>query len=148
MISMELLIHNREQLIYSGLLFITNFINARLNGYYYYSTWFYLLTITSILFHGFYPDSVLMNIIDKIPIIGIVSNGCYLFYMKIKNNFTFKNLLFGAFITCSFVYVLLIFYYGFLTKQFCYDTDQKIANTYHAIIHLVSSISHNAIIIM
>uniref|UniRef100_A0A6C0B801 Uncharacterized protein n=1 Tax=viral metagenome TaxID=1070528 RepID=A0A6C0B801_9ZZZZ len=148
MISIELLIHYREHLTYTALLFITNFINARFNGYYYYSTWFYLLIITSILFHGFYPKSIVMNLIDKIPILGIVATGSYIFYTKTNVVSYPKKITFGLFIIGSFVYVLLIFFYGFLTEQFCFNPDQKIANTYHAMIHLVSSISHHAIIMM
>jgi len=116
--------------------------------YYYYSTWFYLLIITSILFHGFYPKSIVMNLIDKIPILGIVATGSYIFYTKTNVVSYPKKITFGLFIIGSFVYVLLIFFYGFLTEQFCFNPDQKIANTYHAMIHLVSSISHHAIIMM
>jgi hypothetical protein len=145
---MNLLIKNREELAYTSLLFITNYLNARFNGYLNYSTWFYLLTISSILFHGFYPDSVLMNIIDKIPILGIVYNGGYLFYTKLNNNNTYKNIILQLLVSGSFFFVLIIFYYGFLSNQFCFDSDEKIANTYHALIHIASSIGHNIIIIM
>lgn len=41
-------------LVYSSCLFITNFAHARIKGYNVYSTWFYLLTLTSLLIHGFF----------------------------------------------------------------------------------------------
>lgn len=69
-------------LVYSSVVFISNFINARLHGHATYSKWFYVLTVTSILVHGFFSDSLIMNIIDKIAIIAIVTTGGLILFEK------------------------------------------------------------------
>jgi hypothetical protein len=143
------LIQNRHELVYTGLLFGTNFITARIKGYNVYSTWFFLLTITTILFHGIFPDSYIMNIIDKIPILGIIITGKILFYEKIMNcNSRIYIYIYILFIVSCYIFVIYLFYYGYLSNSLCFDKNEKIANTYHSIIHLISAIGHHFIILL
>jgi len=142
------LIQNRHELIYTGLLFATNFITARTKGYNIYSTWFFLLTVTSILFHGMFPDSYIMNTIDKIPIAGIIITGKILFYEKIMKCTSHMYILYVLFVISCYIIVIFIFYYGYLSHQFCFDKNEKIANTYHSLVHLISSVGHHFIILL
>jgi hypothetical protein len=102
------LIQNRHELIYTGLLFTTNFITARIKGYNTYSTWFFLLTVTTILFHGMFPDSRIMNTIDKIPIAGIIITGKILFYEKIMKCTSNVYILYVLFVTSCYIVVIFI----------------------------------------
>jgi ABC-type uncharacterized transport system permease subunit len=142
------LIQNRHELIYTGLLFGTNFITARIKGYNTYSTWFFLLTITTILFHGMFPDSHIMNFFDKIPIAGIIITGKILFYEKIMKCTSNMYILYVVFVIACYIVVIYLFYYGYLSSSLCFDKNEKIANTYHSLIHLISSIGHHFIILL
>jgi hypothetical protein len=142
------LIQNRHELIYTGLLFGTNFITARIKGYNTYSTWFFLLTVTTILFHGMFPDSYIMNFFDKIPIAGIIITGKILFYEKIMKCTSHMYILYVLFVISCYFVVIFIFYYGYLSHRFCFDKNEKIANTYHSLVHLISSVGHHFIIFL
>ena len=76
------MINEKNILVYSSLVFVSNFVSARYKKQHFYSTWFYLLTITSILYHGFFNGSLIMNLIDKVPIAGIITTGFCSFFNK------------------------------------------------------------------
>jgi len=141
-------IQTRSDLVYTGLFFTTNFITARLYGYITYSVWFYVLTATTILFHGLFPASLMMNAVDKIPIVGIVTTGGYLFVQKTREMEFYDKIQYKIGAVASFLLVLYLFYGGYLQTAYCFDPDEQIANTYHFLIHLVSSIGHHMIIVM
>ena len=67
-------------LCYSCLVFITNAIAAFFKEYYLYSFLFFILTITSIIFHSY--NNIYTNVIDKIAILSIVFYGSYILYNK------------------------------------------------------------------
>jgi len=132
--------YSNNILVYSSVVFISNFINARLHGYHSYSTWFYVLTVTSILVHGFFNESLIMNLIDKIPIIAIVTTGGLILFEKVQFNAP------SLIALSTFICVCYLYCYGYATKQYCFDSDIYISKQYHAILHLISSIGHHAII--
>uniref|UniRef100_A0A6C0B283 Uncharacterized protein n=1 Tax=viral metagenome TaxID=1070528 RepID=A0A6C0B283_9ZZZZ len=137
-----------DLLVCSSLFFLSNFIHARLRGYRFYSTWFYLLTVTSIIIHGFFPENLIANLIDKIPIAGIILTGLYLFMHKCHTCTLKKRISYAVIVISAFSFVIFIFYYGYLTNQFCFDKDKYTATLFHALLHLTSSVGHHAIIIM
>lgn len=135
-------------LVCSSLFFLSNFIHARLRGYRFYSTWFYLLTVTSIIIHGFFPENLIANLIDKIPIAGIIITGFNLFLKKLLRVPPIKQFTHATIVLSTFSFVIYIFYYGYLTNQFCFDKNKYTATLFHALLHLTSSLGHHAIIIM
>jgi hypothetical protein len=137
-----------DLLVYSSLFFLSNFIHAGLRGYRFYSTWFYLLTVTSIIIHGFFPENLIANLIDKIPIAGIILTGLNLFIYKSQSCSLKKTILYAAVVVSAFFFVIYIFYYGYLTNQFCFNKDKYTATLFHALLHLTSSLGHHAIIFM
>lgn len=137
-----------DLLVCSSLFFLSNFIHAGLRGYRFYSTWFYLLTVTSIIIHGFFPENLIANLIDKIPIAGIILTGLNLFINKSHNCSPIKRISYIIVVVSAFSFVLYIFYYGYLTNQFCFDNNKYTATLFHALLHLTSSLGHHAIIIM
>jgi len=137
-----------DLLVYSSLLFVSNFIHARIRGYYIYSSWFYLLTITSIIIHGFYPENFIVNLIDKIPIVGIIVTGFNLFVNKVDKCSFITRFFYTLIVLSSFLFVIYIFYYGYFTNNFCFHSDKFKADMFHTLLHLASSVGHHAIIIM
>jgi len=133
-------------LVYSSLVFLTNFVLLRLQGRRYYSTLFYLLTITSILIHGFFPGNLIVNAIDKIPIIGIVVEGGRLFLEILMKKPILDGFQYAAIVVPSFLMTIYLYYYGFCKKAYCYDPDKTIARSYHCLLHIIGSMGHHAIV--
>ncbi len=65
--------------------------------------------------------------------------GTILFFIK-KKRITHSILI----LFCFFM-TLFLFYYGYLTDQFCYGPS---GNEYHSILHALSSVGHLAILFM
>ena len=123
----------------SSLVFITNIASAVYNQYYVYSFLFLCLTIISVIFHSTHDPIV--NILDKICIFLVVVYGGYVFY----NRNPPKNQSF--LILSSFVAVLFLYCYGYMINNYCYHPDQCIANQYHSLLQLISSIGHHLILL-
>jgi hypothetical protein len=133
---------------YSSFIFLTNVIVAYWYEYYFYGRLFFLLITTSILFHSI-GNNIYSNINDKIAILAIVLYGGYLFFHKFFNNKTsVKYWVFSFFIVSAFLLTLYLFIYGYITNSFCFYEDIKVANLYHSLLHIISSIGHNLIIMM
>jgi hypothetical protein len=125
---------------YSSFIFITNCLFALSKGHFTYSLAFYTLTLTSVAVHGIYYGVETM-ILDKASIfIIVILGGQYFFssglYLKREK----------WFIILTFMVVGWIYYYGYLTNQFCYHPDKAVANVCNSFIHIVSSIGHHLII--
>jgi hypothetical protein len=132
---------------YSSFIFLINVIIAYWYEYYLYARLFLMLTITSILFHSIH--NIHSNINDKIAILAIVMYGGYLFFHKFFNNKTsLKYWIFSFFIISTFIVTLYLFIYGYITNSFCFYEDRNTANLYHSLLHIISSIGHNLIIMM
>jgi hypothetical protein len=133
---------------YSSFIFLTNVIVAYWYEYYFYGRLFFLLIITSILFHSIH-NNIYSNINDKIAILAIVMYGGYLFFHKFLTNETsVKYWVFSFFIVSAFLLTLYLFIYGYITNSFCFYEDRNTANLYHSLLHIISSIGHNLIIMM
>jgi hypothetical protein len=126
--------------ILSSLLFLTNTILAYINEYYVYALFFLFLTITSLV-HRLYTSNYTF-IIDKIAIAMVVSYGGYVLYQN-TNNISRTYL---VAVISTFIATILLYYYGYINKCFCFDQDNCIAENYMALLHIFSSIGHNMII--
>jgi hypothetical protein len=126
---------------FSSYLFLTNTLLTYYCNYYTYSVLFTFLFITSILYHTYYSD--IFFYVDKLAIMLVILYGGHLLYMKYKYmSFVRIISIFTTFVTVGF-----IFYYGYFTKQYCYDPVPITGLYYHSILHLVSSIGHHLITI-
>jgi len=133
---------------YSSFIFLTNVVIAYWYGYYLYARLFFLLTITSILFHSIH-NNIYSNINDKIVISLIVLYGGNLFFHKFLTNETSaKHWVISFSIISTFLLTLYLFIYGYITNSFCFYEDRNTANLYHSLLHIISSIGHNLIIMM
>ena len=126
---------------YSSFLFLTNSIFALLKRQYTYSLAFYTLALTSIVVHGIY-FSIGSVILDKLAILSIIILGANHLISK-RNDISMVYLLC---IISTFIAVIVIYYYGYMTNQFCYDENKITANLCHSLIHVISSIGHHLII--
>lgn len=129
-------------LLLSSLFFITNMITAFFNQYYLYSFLFFILTITSLLVH--YDNNIYTNIIDKIAVFSIILYGSYILYYKINiKKWINCSIIIITFIACIYLYV-----YGFIVNNYCFCNEKNIAEKYHFIMHITSSIGHHLIIFL
>ncbi len=134
-------IQKRNILVYTSFIFITNVLTSLYKGYYLYSFLFACLTVTSVLFHS--NGGKILFIVDKIPIVGIVSYGAYMLYQKSENKFVEV-----LFIVTTFLLTIFLYYYGYCTDQYCYHIDKNIGDNYHALLHCICSIGHHSIILL
>lgn len=149
-------------LLFSSLIFITNAINGYNNGYYMYSLLFGILTITSLIVHS--KDNIYTNAIDKIAVSSVVLYGGYVVYKKIrlymeivewisigkcetsqKNTTILYN---SSIIIITFAGSIYLYVYGYMKKDYCFCDDKNIAEKYHVILHIISSIGHHFIIFL
>jgi hypothetical protein len=124
---------------YSSYIFLTN---AFLTYYYkkdIYCLLFTFLFITSILYRIYYLD--ILFYIDNLAIIFIVLYGSHLLYMKYKQ----MSIIRISCIVITFLSAGFLFYYGYLTKQFCYDPAPITGKYYNSLLHIISSIGHHLI---
>jgi hypothetical protein len=129
-------------LLLSSLFFVTNSVTAYFNGYYFYSLLFCILTITSIIVH--YNDNIYTNIVDKIAVLSIVLYGAQVLYNKID----IKKWLNCIIIVISFILCVYLYIYGYIVNKFCFCDEKCVAQKYHFIMHIISSIGHHFIIFL
>jgi hypothetical protein len=129
-------------LAFTALIFITNIITAFYKKYYLYSLLFLSLVISSVIYHS--NNNVYTNAIDKVCIFAVVSYGAYTLYNK-KSKERMWLLVLSV---LSFFATLLLFFYGYTMKQYCYHPDTIVGNKYHGLLHIISSFGHHCIIFM
>lgn len=127
-------------LLLSSLFFVTNILTAYFSEQYLYSFLFFILTITSLIVH--YRDNYYTNVIDKIAVLSIVLYGGYMLFYKITTDKWLNCLM----IIITFLICVYLYIYGFIVKEYCFCDKKCIADTYHVIMHIISSIGHHFII--
>ena len=125
----------------SSFIFLTNTLIAAHFNYVLYSLLFFILFLTSILFR--LKKNIFTYALDKLLIYTVVLYGGYMFYMKYPSIDTLISFL----IISTFLSVVLMYEYGYVTKQYCFDSNSALADTYHALLHVISSIGHTLIMI-
>lgn len=132
---------------YTSYLFLINFVFLLYYKYYFYASLFGFLFLSSLLFH-LNNTNIYIDILDKIAILLIIFYGGSIVYKKIKKC-NCEDKYFTCFIIIfSFLFVIFLFNYGFMSNLYCYDDDTNIANLYHSYLHLLSSIGHICIILL
>ena len=125
-------------------LFVLCFLINTLYAYYYnytlYATLFLNLTLTSLYYHSTYTP--LSNILDKTAIASVVLYGGQLFITKLFTpSINSISILLKLAIPLTFLTTNYIYFYG-------KSHDPHVGNTFHSILHLVSSLGHLLIIIL
>ncbi len=128
--------------LYSSFIFLTNSIIAFYISDVIYSLLFVFLFFTSIMYR-ITNKHAYMFIIDKLAIISVVFYGGYTLYLKLHR----ISLLISFIITVSFLLTIYLFYYGYHTQTLCYDKNKEKSNTYHSLLHLLSSAGHHLILL-
>ena len=125
----------------SSFLFLTNALLAYKYKYFNYSYAFIFLVITSLI-HHFYYTKFTRNL-DRIAILIVFYLTLLLIYdKKIK---LVVNLYIGL---CFFIYFYLYLYlYGYFTNQYSFDTNYRKSCLWHSLLHLISCIGFNLIIL-
>jgi hypothetical protein len=121
--------------IYSSFLFLTNVCTTAYFGHFIYSLGFYILFLTSILFHSSY--SRIMILLDRIPIIFVMLYGGYLFLQSKKD-----PLISSAIVLTFLATVYLYFYKIPLTE------NKPLQYKLHSLLHAISSIGHHLIVLL
>jgi len=110
---------------------------------YIYAALFAALTMTSLAVHS--GDPLVVNILDKIVIFAIFFWGLDAFYRKWKS--PESNRIIGGLVLSTCAFVIWVYYYGYIFKIYCFDTDQDRSNMWHALMHFVGSLGHNLIML-
>ena len=142
-------------LFYSSLLFSTNTISTFYKRYYIYSFFFVALTMTSLLVHTHnnnnnnqYITYDQALIIDKAAIAAVIAIGGYTFYKKCCNISRFSFIFVKIIIITTFLFVIYLYCYGWCVQDYCFYKEKDIANEYHMLLHLVSSLGHHLIALL
>jgi len=139
-------------LFFSSMIFITNIIVTYYNKYYVYCCFFIMLLITSLVLH-FNKPSLFLNLIDKVSIICVSIYGAYLLLKKTikmieeKNNYVVLVLLVGLSLL-TFLFDNYVYFYGYWIGDYCFHENKTIANAYHFLMHILSSMIHNFIVLI
>ena len=141
-------------LVFSSLIFITNVLTAYYKRDYIYSSLFFSLTVTSILFHS--KPNIYLNIIDKISIFSIFLYGSYQLSNKISQQIsqpiTIGNTIGNTgqilLIVASFLATFYLYIYGYWFQKYCFHENPQIGDQYHSLVHLIGSIGHHLILFL
>jgi len=127
---------------YSSLLFLTNVTINYYLKYYIYSFLFLLLTISSLIHHS--NNTYSTYLCDQISIICVVLYGLFSCYNKIHK----KKYLNLFLILILFLSTIFFYHYGYKIQYYCFSKDKNISNSYHVLMHLISSVGHHLIVFM
>lgn len=129
--------------IFSSFIFLTNVILNYHYKEYLYASLFLGLFITSIIVHS--NNTFYTNLFDKIFIISIVIYGGYVYFKKIHKG---HDSWFAIFPYIFFLSTIYLYTYGYFIDDFCFHKKEEIANIYHALLHVCSSIGHHLIVLL
>ena len=131
---------------YSSFIFITNILVSYLYKYYLYSFFFFLLFITSIIVHSY--GTLETNIIDKISILLIFFWGGYIYFKKCCQPLSLNQYNMAIVVFLTFFATIYLYIYGWFTDQYCFNKEKEIANSYHSLMHFISSFGHILIVLL
>lgn len=132
--------------VYSSFIFITNVLAGIYFKQYLYALLFFFLTITSVIHHS--SKTQLTNLLDKIVLYSIIFYGGYKFYESVTSliSFDLKITIKYILIVITFLSVVFLYSYGYLTNNYVFHHEYKLSQLYHVLMHLISSIGHHIII--
>jgi hypothetical protein len=130
-------------LVFTSCFFLINTIICYYYEYYLYSALFFMLFLSSIIHHTYYTDYT--YIFDKISIIMVVFYGGYIFFEKMaKLPISISSII----VVTTFLSTIVLYYFGYISNQFCFDCYQDVADIYHGLMHLLSCIGHICIVVL
>ena len=137
-------------LILTSTLFLTNALSASYKKYYLYSFGFTCLTLTSLAVHGSWTRISPTNInalllLDKVAIAAVVIIGGYIFYEKCTTIPRFSSIYEKITIIATFLFVILLYCYGWCIQDYCFCPDIHLADEYHMLMHIIGSLGHHLI---
>jgi hypothetical protein len=84
-------------------------------------------------------------VIDKAAIAAVVILGGLTFYKKCALLSRFSCIYEKITIVATFLFVILLYCYGWYIQDYCFSPDTNQANEYHMLMHLVGSLGHHLI---
>jgi hypothetical protein len=129
-------------MVYTSGFFLINVAVCYIYEYYVYSALFFILFVTSIIYHTHYTDT--SYIVDKVAIFAVLFYGAYMFYLKLEKPISLYHLV--AVIT--FLGTIMLYYLGYDTGQYCFDCDKTTADFYHGFLHFICCVGHVCIVII
>ena len=130
-----------ESTFYSSFIFLFNSLLAIRFSNYVYAFLFLILFSTSIILRA--NKTELITILDNLAVDSIVLYGAYIFYTK----FLSIPPSISAIIIATFLSVLILYYYGYTHKDYCFNEDATIASMYHSLLHIIASTGHAILIV-
>ncbi len=131
-------------LVASCLVYLSNVFTCWIMGEITYAKWFGALVATSLVYHT--NSNIYANIIDKVSIAGVVGYGGYTYLQHMWGED--KDAL-GVYLPlATFITVCIFYIVGYWCKGFCFDIEHRISTRYHALLHVISSIGHHAILLL
>jgi hypothetical protein len=130
-------------LVFTSCFFLINTIICYYYEYYLYSALFFMLFVSSIIHHTYYTDYT--YVFDKISIIMVVFYGGYIFFEKMaKLPISISSII----VVATFLSTIVLYYFGYISNQFCFDCNNDVAHIYHGLMHLLSCIGHICIVVL
>jgi hypothetical protein len=127
--------------VYSSFVFMCNVLVAFYFGYYLYATLFFVLLLTSILYHC--QNTSITNLLDKVAVCSVVLYGGYVFYKKLQLGIIgIKSTILSFLIVMTFFSTAIMYYYGYLNNCLCFCEDPVKANLFHSFMHFIVSFGH------
>jgi hypothetical protein len=150
--------HKLQSTFYSSFIFFSNVVVAYIYKNLIYSFLFLSLFISSFFYHsntnsesnarkGFYY-------IDQLIIFLIFLYGSYVLYHKTSgisfssSQIYSQNALWVLVIFSTFFATIFLYYYGYMTRSFCWNKNAQIANLWHSLLHCIGSLGHHLIILL
>lgn len=135
--------------ILSSFIFLTNVLAGLYFKKYLYAFLFLLLTLTSIIHHS--SSTKLTKLLDKCVLYSVIFYGAYKFYEHYANTtkpsqFDLKTIIKYVLIVTTFLSVVYLYSYGYLTNNYVFHSEYKMSQLYHVLMHLISSFGHHIII--
>jgi hypothetical protein len=128
---------------FSSFIFLTNVILNYYYKEYLYAALFLGLFFTSLLVHS--VNNFYAKLFDNIFIISIVIYGGYVYFKKIHKG---HDSWLAIFPFVFFISTIYLYAYGYFVDDFCFNKKERIANYYHALLHMCGSIGHHLIVLL
>ena len=128
---------------YSCSVFITNAIHALVMNNIVYFFMFTGLFITSVVMRMY--SNIYTVILDKIVIGLVILYGGKIFLDKVNNDGIFKNILLNGLILLTFFLTIFLYSYGYIVGGYCFGEN---GDTWHGLMHCISSVGHHLILLL
>ena len=122
------------KLVYSSFSFIMTLFAAIYMKYYIFIFLFICLIFTSVMNHIKYKKFT--EILDKAVVFIIVLYTVYFHYI----NYNHRKKLYVSIFLIIWLYLILIYFYGYYFKDYCFHSNIDIANNYHLTGHILCAI--------